>query len=52
MKVYPGPYLILYIPGKKFEIKEIIIPIRITATFVSSCFGAIKIAVSFESSQL
>ena len=47
-EVYHGSYLIFYISGKKFKLKEIIIRILITAIFVSSCFVAIKIAVSVE----
>ena len=50
MKVYHGSYLIFYISGKKFKMKEIIhnIQIWITAIFVFFCFVALKITVSVE----
>ena len=48
MKVYHGSYLIFYISGKKFKVKELIMRIWITAIFVFSWFVAIKIAVSAE----
>ena len=50
MKVYHGSYLIFYISGKKFEVKEIEhnVQIWVTSIFVFSCFVAIKIVVSVE----
>ena len=48
MKVYHDPYLIFYISGKKFKMKEIIMPISKTAIFVFSFFVAMQRAVSVE----
>ena len=47
MKVCHCPYLIFYI-SRKFDKKEMIMRIWISAIFVLSCFVVIKIAVSAE----
>ena len=48
MKVYHGSYLPFYITDKKLKVNGIIIQIWLTATFVFSCFVAIKLAVCIE----
>ena len=48
MKVYHGSYLIFYISGQKYKVKEVIIWIWITTILVFSCFAAKKIVVSVE----